>query len=563
MPTTFLVTIDWKLTIFAIAGGLGIFLFGINLMSDSLKKLAGSKLKLFLEKTTNTPLKGIFVGILLTALIQSSSATSALVVGLVRAGLMTLPQAVGVIFGANIGTTFTSVLISLNIGSYAMPIMFVGTVLIFFVRRKKVQFFGKVIFGFGMMFFGLDTMGGALKQLVQLPEFAQMLQSVGDKPVLGVIVGVITTAIIQSSSATIGILQQLYSTGGVPLIGAIAIVLGDNIGTTITSIMASVGATSSAKRTALVHVLFNSFGTIVFLILLRPYTSFITLLAQAIVGDDYLTNRLTISLAHVSFNIATVFVLYWFVKQMVWAVSKIIPAKDEIEMDDIVLDKLLLKRSPDLALENVKKAMINMGNVTRGMLEFTYNFAFENDDRAMELGMQCEEMLDSMDDKIHNYLVEIGANDLTDRQIQKVAKHIDTITDLERIGDHFDNLLELFNERKEKRIILHDKTKEELLDLFSIIRKQLENALTAYFQEDIALANDIMKVEQQLDVLVREYRRNHINRINDKTCEEVEAGYYVDILSNIERIGDHCNNMAVNVMNKNFSYHKSDLDHHE
>lgn len=563
MPTTFLVTIDWKLTIFAIAGGLGIFLFGINLMSDSLKKLAGSKLKLFLEKTTNTPLKGIFVGILLTALIQSSSATSALVVGLVRAGLMTLPQAVGVIFGANIGTTFTSVLISLNIGSYAMPIMFVGTVLIFFVRRKKVQFFGKVIFGFGMMFFGLDTMGGALKQLVQLPEFAQMLQSVGDKPVLGVIVGVITTAIIQSSSATIGILQQLYSTGGVPLIGAIAIVLGDNIGTTITSIMASVGATSSAKRTALVHVLFNSFGTIVFLILLRPYTSFITLLAQAIVGDDYLTNRLTISLAHVSFNIATVFVLYWFVKQMVWAVSKIIPAKDEIEMDDIVLDKLLLKRSPDLALENAKKAMINMGNVTRGMLEFTYNFAFENDDRAMELGMQCEEMLDSMDDKIHNYLVEIGANDLTDRQIQKVAKHIDTITDLERIGDHFDNLLELFNERKEKRIVLHEKTKEELLNLFSIIRKQLDNSLTAYFKEDISLANDIMKVEQQLDVLVREYRRNHINRINDKTCEEVEAGYYVDILSNIERIGDHCNNMAINVMNKNFSYHKTDLDHHE
>ena len=561
MFATFLVEIDWKITIFEIIGGLGIFLFGINLMSDSLKKLACSKLKLFLEKTTNTPLKGILVGILLTALIQSSSATSALVVGLVRAGLMTLPQAVGVIFGANIGTTFTSVLISLDIGGFAMPIMFIGSILIFFVKKKKIQHLGKVFFGFGMLFFGLDTMGAALKQLVQLPEFATMLQSVGDKPILGVIVGVVTTAIIQSSSATLGILQQLYSTGGVPLIGAIAIVLGDNIGTTVTSIMASVGGTSSAKRTALVHVLFNSFGTILFLILLKPYTSFIAYLSENIVGADYLSNKFTISLAHVSFNVVTVFILFWFVKQMVWAVTKIIPSHDEIEIDDIVLDKLLLKSSPDLALENAKKAMMNMGNVTRGMLEFAYNYAFEDDPRAVELGEQCEEMLDSIDDKIHNYLVEIGANDLSDYQIQKVAKNIDTITDLERIGDHFDNLFEFFQERKEKKIIMHEKTKEELMNLFGIIRKQLEKAIKSYFSEDYNLAIEITRTEAQLDELVKEYRKNHINRINDKTCSENESGFYVAILSNLERIGDHCNNMAINVISKDFSYHADDLEH--
>ncbi|MDY0318213.1 MAG: Na/Pi cotransporter family protein [Candidatus Izemoplasmatales bacterium] len=561
MLPMFLADIDWKITIFEIVGGLGVFLYGINLMSDSLKKLAGAKLKLFLEKTTNTPLKGILVGILLTALIQSSSATSALVVGLVRAGLMTLPQAVGVIFGANIGTTFTSVLISLNIGGFAYPIIFIGSVLIFFVRRKKFQHFGKVLFGFGLLFFGLDTMGAALKQLVQLPAFAEVLQSVGDKPILGVIVGVITTAIIQSSSATIGILQQLYSTGGVPLMGAIAIVLGDNIGTTVTSIMASVGGTSSAKRTALVHVLFNAFGTILFLILIGPYTRFIAFLSESIVGADYLSNKLTISLAHVSFNIATVFILFWFIKQMVWTVSKLIPAKDEIEMDDVVLDKLLLKGSPDLALENVKKAMVNMGNVTRGMLEFTYNYAFDNDEKAIELGIQCEEMLDSMDDKIHNYLVDIGANDLSDRQISRVAKNIDTITDLERIGDHFDNLFEFFQERKEKRIVMHEKTKEELLHLFQIIRSQLEKALKAYFSEDHDLAIEVTKTEEELDKIVKDYRKNHINRINDKSCTENEAGFYVDILSNIERIGDHCNNMAINVISKDFSYHSDELEH--
>jgi phosphate:Na+ symporter len=501
------------------------------------------------------------VGILLTAIIQSSSATSALVVGLVRAGLMTLPQAVGVIFGANIGTTFTSVLISLDIGGFSFPIIFVGSVLIFFVRRKKVQHFGRVLFGFGLLFFGLDTMGAALKQLVQLPAFAEMLQSVGDKPILGVIVGVVTTAIIQSSSATIGILQQLFSTGGVPLMGAIAIVLGDNIGTTVTSVMASIGGTSSAKRTALVHVLFNAFGTILFLILIGPYTRFIAFLSESIVGADYLSNKFTISLAHVSFNLATVFILFWFIKQLVWTVSKLIPAKDEIEMDDVVLDKLLLKGSPDLALENVKKAMMNMGNVARGMLEFTYNYAFENDEKAIELGVQCEEMLDSMDDKIHNYLVDIGANDLSDRQIQRVAKNIDTITDLERIGDHFDNLFEFFQERKEKRIIMHEKTKEELLHLFQTIRSQLEKALKAYFNEDHDLAIEVTRTEEELDKIVREYRKNHINRINDKTCTENEAGFYVDILSNIERIGDHCNNMAINVISKDFSYHSDELEH--
>jgi len=559
MPIIFLVDIDWKITIFEIVGGLGIFLFGINLMSDSLKKLAGSKLKLFLEKTTNTPLKGIFVGILLTALIQSSSATSALVVGLVRAGLMTLPQAVGVIFGANIGTTFTSVLISLNIGSYSFPIMFVGAFLIFFVKKKKFQNFGKVLFGFGMMFFGLDTMGGALKQLVQLPAFAATLQSVGDKPFLGVLVGVFTTAIIQSSSATIGILQQLYSTGGVPLMGAIAIVLGDNIGTTVTSIMASIGGTSSSRRTALVHVLFNAFGTILFLILLKPYHQFIIFLSN-LIGIDYTIDKFTISLSHVSFNIATVLILFWFVKQIVWLVSKIIPAKDELVIDDIVLDKLLLKSSPDLALENVKSAMINMGNVARGMLEFTYNYVFENDDAALELGEQCEELLDSMDDKIHNYLVDIGANDLSDKQIQRVAKNIDTITDLERIGDHFDNLFELFAERKEKKIFMHDSTKEELTNLFNIIRKQLERALNAYFNDNHEIAIEIEKTEAELDQLVKEYRKNHINRIYDKNCTEIEAGFYVDILSNIERIGDHCHNMAVNVLSKNFSYHKDSIE---
>lgn len=553
MPYLFL-EIDWKETIFLILGGLGIFLYGINMMSEALKKIAGAKLKLILEKTTNTPLKGIFVGIFITAIIQSSSATSALVVGLVRAGLMTLTQAVGVIFGANIGTTFTSVLISLDIGSYAMPIMFTGSFLIFFIQNKKVKNYGRALLGFGMLFFGLETMGGALKQLSTLPGYHDLLQSVAKYPILGVLTGAATTSIIQSSSATIGILQQLYANGGVPLIGAIAIVLGDNIGTTVTSVMASIGGSSQARRTALIHVMFNTIGTVVFFILIKPYTNLITWLAQTIGIHEYETNKFTISLSHIGFNLINVFILYFFIKQLVWLVTKIIPSKEEILSDEIILNETLVKESPDLALENVKNAILNMGNVSKGMLEFVYNYAFEKDNKDFEMAMACEELLDSMDDKIHNYLVKIGAQDLIDRQIQLVAKDIDTITDLERIGDHLNNLAEFFEMRHEKKMILHDEAKKELEKLFEVVRQTLDQSITAYITMDKKLALEVNEREDKLDRLVKRYRKNHINRINDKENTETEAGFYVDILSNLERIGDHCNNMVINVLTDDFTH---------
>lgn len=552
-------SIDWVEISFAVIGGLGIFLYGMSLMSDSLKKLAGNKLRLFLEKTTNTPLKGIFVGILLTALIQSSSATSALVVGLVRAGLMTLPQAVGVIFGANLGTTFTSIIISLDIDRFVYPIIFVGAFMIFFLKKRKIQTLGRVILGFGLLFYGLEIMGGALKTLVELPAFRQVLLSVEDRPIIGVFVGVITTAVIQSSSATIGILQQLFSTGAVPLVGAIAIVLGDNIGTTITSIFASIGGSSSAKRTALVHVLFNMFGTIVFLILIRPYSKLVAWIATHLIGADYITNKFTISISHVLFNLMTIFVLYFFIKQIVWVVTKLIPTKSELNMEEVPLDKLLLKESPDLAIENSNAAIKNMANCASGMFEFVFSYSMENDEKSHEIGLQCEQLLDSMEDKIHNYLVEIGSNDLSQKQMQKVAKNIDTISDYERIGDHLDNLFELFYERKERKLVFDDFECKELNNLFSLIRQSFIESFKAYFEEDKISAGKVIQREKDIDKLVKSYRVSHINRINDPSIKNNSSGYYVDILSNLERIADHLENIALNTINETFAYHKSKL----
>lgn len=548
------VTIDWEWTIFHILGGLAIFLYGINMMGDSLKKIAGKKMKMILEKTTNTPLKGIFVGIMVTGLIQSSSGTSVLVVSLVRAGLMTLPQAVGVIFGANIGTTITSVLIGLDIGAYAMPIMFVGSFLIFFMQKKKIKDIGRTILGFGMLFFGLEIMGDSLKQLVQLPGFSQLLINVSEYPILGVLVGLGTTVVIQSSSATIGLLQQLYSTGGVPLIGAIAIVLGDNIGTTITSVFASIGAPSAAKRSAAIHVMFNMIGSVFFFILIKPYSALVAFISENLFGVDYLTDKMTVSIAHVLFNLINVFVLYWFIKQMVWLVTKLIPSKNEVVVDDIILDETLINRSGVLALENSKKAIINMGNVCRAMFEYTFDFSFENNHKNMEMSLQCEEIIDGMDDKIHNYLVKIGSGELGRYEMTEMAKQIDTISDLERIGDHLTNLVEFFEERYTEKIELHPEAKADLLDLYSLLRKTLHQSLKAFESKDKDIATEVNVRENELDKLVKKYRKNHVNRVNDKTCSETEAGFYVDILSNMERIGDHCNNIVVNVLTDSYSH---------
>lgn len=546
--------IDWKSTIFGALGGLGLFLFGMELLGDSLKKLAGSKLKLILEKTTNTPIKGILVGIVVTGLIQSSSATTVLVIGLVRAGLMTFPQAIGVIFGANIGTTITSVLIGLDIGEYALPIMFLGAALIFFIPKKKIKELGKVILGFGMLFFGLETMGTPLKSLISLPEVQALFQSVSEFPILGVATGVGVTSVIQSSSATIGLLQEMFSTGNVPLVGAIAIVFGCNIGTTVTALIASAGAPAAAKRAAAIHTMFNFIGTFLFMLILRPYSQLVAWLAETIYGAGWETNRMTISIAHVLFNFTTVFVLYWFIKQMTWAVTKLVPSKNEVQIDEVILDQKLIQQSPVLALENARNAIINMGNVVKAMFEFVYDYSLQRNDKTFDMGMQCEEVIDTMDDKIHNYLVKIGATDLDEPQIQLLAKDIDTISDLERVGDHLTNLLEFFQERYDNNIPLHPESKAELEEMFDLLRKSLTEAVYAFEKQDKKIASEVNDREEVIDRLTKKFRKNHIARIQDQSCSENESGYYVDILSNMERIGDHCDNIVVNVLSEFYTH---------
>ncbi len=552
------VDIDWQWTIFAIVGGLGIFLFGINLMGDSLKAMAGNKIKIIIEKSTNTPLKGILMGILITALLQSSSGTTAITVGLVRAGLMTLPQAVGIILGANIGTTVTSFLLGLPIKEYALPIMALGSFLIFFFGRKKTKQFGGVLLGFGMLFYGLDIMGGALKQLVNLPAFEQALLSVAETPILGLVVGALSTAVIQSSSATIGILQELYTTGYIPLIGAIAIVFGDNIGTTVTAVLASLGGSVAAKRTAAAHVLFNIIGSIVFMLFLGVYTRLIQGMELAFLDGE--KHKLTISYAHMIFNITNTFIMFWFVKQLVWLVTKIIRGEDGlIEVDFQALQEDLIEEAPVLALESAKIVVTNMGKLTEQMFDSTVEYSFSNQKKLFENGMQIEEMLDTIDKKAHDYLVKIAQGGLDSESSQLQASYVDTIRDFERIGDHCTNILQFFEHRYDNKIALSEDAEKELSRLYDIVKESIGLTIKAFEHYDKEAAMQVIEREEVIDRLVIKNRKRHIMRINHADSSEQEDEFYVDILSNIERIGDHCNNIVINILQEN--YYNEELDY--
>ncbi len=554
--------IEWQETIFMIVGGLGIFLYGINLMGDSLKALAGNRLKLIIEKSTNTPIKGILVGVIITGLIQSSSGTTALAVGLVRAGLMTLPQAVGIILGANIGTTVTSFLLGLKIKEYALPIMAAGAFFIFFIQRKKYKQLGGVLLGFGMLFYGLDIMGGSLKQLVTLPEFTAALQAVGDIPVLGLGVGALTTAIVQSSSATIGILQGLYSTGAIPLIGAIAILFGNNIGTTVTAILASLGGSVAAKRTALAHVLFNVLGSIFFMFLLVPYTKLITYLEDVILNNN--NPEMTISFAHMGFNIINTFIFFWFINQLVWLVTKLIRGDDGmIEVDVDHLQDDLIKEAPTLALESAKIVVLNMGKVAEQMFESAVKYSFENNKKYFENGMQIEEMLDTIDKKAHDYLVKISQADLSRTDSSNQAAYVDTIRDFERIGDHCTNLLQFFEIRHDDKVEFSADAKAELEKLYSVVKETIRLTVEAFDTQDKVTAKRVMEREDIIDRLVIKNRKRHIMRINNRQSSETQDELYVDILSNIERIGDHCNNIVINVIQDYYYNEELDYDYDE
>ena len=516
-------------------------------MGDGLQKAAGDRLRDILDRFTTNPFMGILVGIAVTVLIQSSSGTTVIVVGLVSAGFMTLRQAIGVIMGANIGTTITAFIIGLDVGEYALPIMAVGAFLIFFIRKAQVKNVGEVIFGFGGLFLGLELMSGGMAPLRELESFTDMMISLSDQPILGVVFGTIFTLVVQSSSATVGILQGLYAENLVDIKGALPILFGDNIGTTITAVLASIGTSVAARRAAATHVLFNVVGTVIFMLILVPFTAYVESLSAILA----LENKMQIAFAHGSFNIANTIIQFPLIGAWAYLVTKLIPGEDvTIDYKPKHLDPHFIEQSPAIAIGQAKEEVIRMGDFSIQGLQVTYEYLKTGNKKHAETGYQLEDAINNLDRRITDYLVEISTAGISPVESTRHVTLMETVRDIERVGDHFENVIELIDYRDVNRVNLSAEAMDDLSEMFTLTIETVQKAVESLDLNDFDLARIVMEKENLIDKMERKFRKNHIVRLNEGKCTAQGGMIFVDIVSNLERIGDHAVNIAEAVLGK-------------
>lgn len=537
--------LDLQKMIFEFAGGLGIFLFGIKFMGDGLQKSAGDRLRDVLDKFTTNPIMGVLAGIFVTILIQSSSGTTVITVGLVSAGFMSLRQAIGVIMGANIGTTVTAFIIGIDISEYSLPVLFIGAILLFFFKNKKIHNIGQIIFGIGALFYGLELMGNGMVPLHTLEDFQDLTVSMSDNPLLGVVIGTIFTVIIQSSSATIGILQELHGLGLIDLTGALPVLFGDNIGTTITAVLASIGASVAARRAALAHVLFNLIGAAIFLVFLPLFTAFIMMLKTNI----DLNPEMTIAFAHGTFNVANTIIQLPFIGLLAYIVTKLIPGEDAmIEYKAKHLDPVFIEQSSSIALGQAKEEILRMGKFALRGLEEAYKYLESHQQKHSEKAYQIEDAINNLDRKITEYLILISRAEMSAFESEEHSALLDTVRDIERVGDHFENIVELVDYQLTNKVKLTESALFDLSEMFTLTIETLKDAISALDDKDTSLAAKVMKSEEQIDKMERTLRKKHILRINEGSCSGQAGIVFVDIISNLERIGDHSVNIAEAVL---------------
>jgi len=537
--------LDIQQMIFEFLGGLGIFLFGIKFMGDGLQKSAGDKLRDILDRFTTNPLMGVLAGIIVTVLIQSSSGTTVITVGLVSAGFMTLRQAIGVIMGANIGTTITAFIIGIDIGEYALPIIALGSILIFFFKSNKITSFGQIVFGFGALFYGLELMSGGMKPLRSLEAFHELTVNMSSNPILGVVIGTVFTVIVQSSSATIGILQGLFAENLINLDAALPVLFGDNIGTTITAVLASIGASVAARRAAATHVLFNLIGTTIFMIFLIPYTKLIAYLQ----GVLSLNEEMTIAFSHGIFNATNTILQLPFIAVLAWIVTKLIPGDDSlVDYKAKHLDPNFILQSPSIALGQAKEEVLRMGQFALKGLEEASYFANTRQSKHGESAYQLESAINNLDRKITDYLIQLATSPLSTHDSEEHTILMDTVRDIERIGDHFENIVELVEFQITNKVKVTDQAMSDLGEMFNLTISTVKEALQSLDHKDLDAARHVVEKENQIDKMERTLRKQHILRLNEGKCSGSAGIVYVDIISNLERIGDHAVNIAEAVL---------------
>lgn len=554
--------------LFSFLGGLGIFLFGIKYMGDGLQKAAGDRLREVLNKFTSTPLRAVLAGIIVTGLIQSSSGTTVLTVGLVSAGFMTLRQAIGVIMGANVGTTVTAFIIGFNLSAYALPIIGIGAILLFFTKRKLFQNIGQILFGFGCLFFGLKLMGTSMEPLKDLPQFNDLMIGVSHHPILGVGIGTLLTMVLQSSSATIGILQQLYAQNSLALGAALPILFGDNIGTTITAVIAALGASIAAKRTAGAHVVFNLVGAVIFTLLLTPFTHVVIMMTDVL----NLNPSMQIAFAHGLFNISNLAIQFWFIPQIEMLVKKIIPGTDKsLDIRAVELNEDFLYTSPSIALRQASNEVIQMGNYALRALSATKDFYIKPTDDKKDDVLQYEEAINQFDVELTDYLAKTATVELSQTESQEQAMLLEFTKDFERIGDHCKNIIGFIEEacqleqkqrNKEKRngngvkttrttLILYD---EDLISLFDKVLKNIRDALFVLETDDHNLATKILSREKEVNELVDLLRKKYFRLMSKGDGRAADSVLFIDISSNLERSSDRTLHIAKYILGNVYGF---------
>ncbi len=519
---------------FQILGGVGLFLFGIKLMSEALQYLAGDRMRQLIGSLTRTPIRGVVIGAVVAMLIQSSSGTTVMTVSFVHAGLMTLKQAVGVIMGANIGTTVIAQIVAFKIKDFALPILGVGVLLVLFGRTKRQKYIGNGLVGFGLLFLGMQTMEASM---AFLHDRKDLFLAFSSSPLLGLFVGTAVTMVVQASSATIGLTMAMAAQGLLPLEAAIPILLGDNIGTTITAVLASLGSNRSAKQAATAHVLFNVIGAAIFLAFLPLYKDIVA----ATSGD---ISR-QIANAHTIFNVTNTLLFLPFVSLFVWVIRRIVPDKGgEIVAGPMYLDMKLVAASPAAAVDAVKKEILHMGDLARSMLRNVRTAFTENNPKMIGEVMQTEKAVNEINRAISSYASEIWQGGLSSELSTVLGSYVNGVGDIERMGDHATNLIELFEYKLDHGIEFSALAKEEFDEMFDLVDNAVRLSFESLSEENVVKAKAVDGLEDEVDRKETLLRKNHILRLNRGECSPAGGVIFIDILSNLERVCDHAHNLS-------------------
>lgn len=531
----------WQDILFTFFGGLGLFLFSIKYMGDGLQLIAGDRMRYVLDKYTSKPIYAVLAGIFVTILIQSSTGTIVITISLVAAGLLQTKQAIGIVMGSNIGTTVTSFIIGFNVSKYSLPLVFVGAAMLIFTKNKTINSIGRVVFGFGGIFYALKLMSGAMKPMQEMEWFINTLNQIDQSAFIGVAVGTGLTVLIQSSAATIAILQNLYADGALDLTASLPVLFGDNIGTAITTAaLGFVGTSIAAKRVAVSHVLFNVIGTIICLIILKPYTMFIAYIEQAF----SLNEKMTIAFAHGTFNVFNTILQFPFIWLLVIVITKLIPGEDEvIKYKAQHLETSLITSSPSIALGQVRLEFIDMVSLAKKGLDNATQYFLTQEEKLNDRGQKIEEAINNIDEEMTNYLTMLFREKLSNKEGVVASSLLDGTRDIERVGDHARDILIGVNYQIKKNVNFSDLAKSEVSELHALCDKMLELTVTALEKQDNLIAHDALKICDEVYELEKTIRKNHTQRMKDGVCEISAGVLYMDLTTHYVRVAEHLRNI--------------------